>query len=69
MSASYCELKELMSKCTVHIHRKANPKLEYSMCQFYKTRSPSDSGCLFLRREMNYHCDSMDAQKGARKAS
>ena len=65
MSHSYCELKGIMSKCMVHVHRKANPKLQYSMCKFYEPRSLNDPGCVYLRKELDYHCDCLDAQKEA----
>jgi hypothetical protein len=66
MRQSYCQLKGLMSECTIHFHRRFDPKIRFSMCRFYEPRSHADNRCLHLRENMNYHCDCLEAQKAAR---
>lgn len=66
MRRSYCQLQGLMSECTIHVHKRVDSNLRYSMCRFYEPRSDGDERCLHLRENMNYHCDCPEAQKVAR---
>ena len=66
MRPCYCQLQGVMSECTIHTHRKSDPRTRYSMCRFYEPRSAGDARCLHLREDMNYHCDCLEAQKVAR---
>ena len=66
MGHSYCQLRGLMSECTIHVHRQVDSSLKYSTCKFYEPRSETDDRCLHLRKDINYHCDSLEAQKDAR---
>ena len=66
MGHSYCQQRGLMSECTIHVHRQVDANLRYSTCRFYEPRSESDDRCLHVRKDINYHCDSLEAQKDAR---
>lgn len=66
MRRCYCQLQGLMSECTIHVHRRVDQKLSYSLCRFYAPRSNTDDRCLYLREDFNYHCDCPEAQKVAR---
>jgi len=65
MRHNYCQLQGVMSECTIHVHRRVDPKIHFSQCRFYEPRSAGDDRCLHLRENMNFHCDCPAAQKAA----